>query len=120
MMISAFPEIITGHESGNGYYKATITGTNGSIRLLLGPNSGYNSTPQGYTLAAKGSGWGVYYQMTTPRGDKCDNRTPIRGATSAIPQIEEQKPEVNKVIQNGQLYLIKDGRWYNALGQQVK
>ena len=107
-------------ESGNGYYKATITGTNGSIRLLLGPNSGYNSTPQGYTLAAKGSGWGVYYQMTTPRGDKCDNRTPIRGATSAIPQIEEQKPEVNKVIQNGQLYLIKDGRWYNALGQQVK
>ena len=108
-------------ESGNGYYKATISGTNGAIRLLLGPNSGYNTTPQGFTLAAKGNGWGVYYQMVTPRGDKCDNRTPIRGATNVgIQNVEEQRPQATKVIENGQLYLIKNGHRYNALGQQVK
>lgn len=108
-------------ESGNGFYKATISGTNGSIRLLLGPNSGYNTTPQGYTLAAKGNGWGVYYQMITPRGDKCDNRTPIRGATNVgIQNVEEERSQANKVMENGQIYLVKDGHWYNTLGQQVK
>ena len=104
-------------EAGNGFYKATITGTNGSIRLLLGPNSGYNSTPQGYTLAAKGSNWGVYYQLNEPRGDKDANRVPIG---EAIERVEEQRPVANKIIENGQLYLIKEGRWYNAMGQQVK
>ena len=106
-------------ETGSGYYKATITGTNGSIRLLLGPNSGYNSTPSGYTLAAKGSGWGVYYKMTEQRGDKCDNRTPI-GDNTPIHNVEEQRPEASKIIQNGHLFLIRDGHWYNATGQQVK
>jgi alpha-amylase len=104
-------------EAGNGFYKATITGTNGSIRLLLGPNSGYNTTPQGYTLAAKGSNWGVYYQLNEPRGDNDANRVPIG---EAIERVEEQRPVANKIIENGQLYLIKDGRWYNAMGQQVK
>ena len=106
-------------EAGNGFYKATITGTNGSIRLLLGPNSGYNNAPQGYTLAAKGTGWGVYYTMTTPRGDKCDNRTPI-GDVTPIELVQEEHHAVDKIIQNGQLYVVKDGHWYNTLGQQVK
>jgi len=106
-------------ETGSGYYKATITGTNGSIRLLLGPNSGYNTKPSGYTLAAKGTNWGVYYQMTETRGDKCDNRTPI-GDNTAIRNIEEDHPTSNKVIKDGHIYLIKDDHWYNALGQQVK
>ncbi|MCM1034775.1 MAG: alpha-amylase family glycosyl hydrolase [Paludibacter sp.] len=52
-------------EAGNGYYKATITGTNGSIKLFLGPNSGYNTTPSGYTLADKGTNYAVYYQTNT-------------------------------------------------------
>lgn len=106
-------------ETGNGYYKATITGTNGSIRLLLGPNSGYNTTPQGYTLAAKGNGWGVYYQMTTPRGDKCDNRTP-RGDKTSVENVEAVSPQATKVIRDGQIFLIRGDRWYNAMGQQVK
>ena len=51
-------------EAGNGYYKATITGHHGSVRLLLGPNSGYNTTPQGYTLAYKGGNFAMYYTST--------------------------------------------------------
>ncbi len=53
-------------EAGSGYYKATITGTNGEIRLLLGPNSGYDATPAGYTLADKGTNYGVYYKTNNP------------------------------------------------------
>lgn len=37
------------------YYKATITGKNGSIRLLLGPNSGYKTCPEGYVPAYVGN-----------------------------------------------------------------
>ena len=53
-------------EAGNGYYKSTITGHHGSIRLLLGPNSGYNTTPQGYKLAYKGGNFAMYYTTTQP------------------------------------------------------
>ena len=53
-------------EAGNGYYKSTITGKHGSIRLLLGPNSGYNATPQGYKLAYKGGNFAMYYTTTQP------------------------------------------------------
>ena len=51
-------------EAGSGYYKSTITGKHGSIRLLLGPNSGFNTTPQGYKLAYKGSNFAMYYTTT--------------------------------------------------------
>lgn len=105
-------------EAGNGYYKATITGTNGTIRLLLGPNSGYADTPSGYTLAAKGDGWGVYYKLTAARGDKDTNRTPIG---SALFQNESvQHADVQKVIENGTFYIIRDGVRYDAMGQRVQ
>lgn len=51
-------------EAGDGYYKATIEGKNGKIRLLLGPNSGYQYCPEGYTAAYVGTDniyVGVYY-----------------------------------------------------------
>ncbi len=51
-------------EAGNGFYKATITGHHGSVRLLLGPNSGFNTTPQGYKLAYKGGNFAMYYTST--------------------------------------------------------
>ena len=51
-------------EAGNGYYKSTITGKRGLIRLLLGPNSGFNTTPAGYTLAYKGGNFAMYYTTT--------------------------------------------------------
>lgn len=105
-------------ETGNGYYKATITGTNGSIRLLLGPNSGYGTTPSGYTLAAKGTNWGVYYKMESQRGDKDKNRTPLRG-TTAIQKITEVQSAGRKVFRDGQIYLIRDGKCYNVMGQLV-
>lgn len=103
-------------EAGSGYYKATITGTNGEIRLLIGPNSGYGSTPSGYTLAVKGENYGVYYKTTTARGDKDKNRTP-----QGIEEVEEQ-PVVKgvKFIENGQLYIRCEGHVYDLMGRRVK
>lgn len=109
-------------ESGNGYYKATVTGTNGQIRLLLGPNSDYNTTPAGFTLAAKGTNWGVYYKTNSARGDKDQNRTPITPATAIEEVIEPAAPATvgTKIMENGHIYILVDGARYNMMGQRVE
>lgn len=105
-------------ESGNGYYKATITGTNGSIRLLLGPNSGFASAPSGYTLAAKGTNWGVYYKVNSSIGDKDKNRTPVSSDIEDL-LVEEPVHGAEKIIENGQVYILFEGKKYTLLGQPV-
>ena len=106
-------------ECGNGYYKATITGTNGEIRLLLGPNSGYNSTPSGYTLAGKGTNYGVYYKTTSARGDKNTER---KDRTQGIEDVESgvSKVKSEKFIENGQLYIRCGERVFDAQGRLMK
>ena len=106
-------------ECGNGYYKATITGKNGEIRLLVGPNSGYNSTPSGYTLAGKGNNYGVYYKTTSARGDKNTERT---DRTQGIEEAngEWQKAKGEKFIENGQLYIRCGEQVYDIMGNRVK
>ena len=104
-------------EAGNGFYKATITGTNGEIRVLIGPNSGYNSTPSGYTLAVKGENYGVYFKMTTPRGDKNTERKP-----QAIDEVTTQNNSLRgeKFMENGQLFIRCGEQVFDALGRRVK
>ncbi|MDY5650852.1 MAG: alpha-amylase family glycosyl hydrolase [Paludibacteraceae bacterium] len=106
-------------ECGNGYYKATITGTNGEIRLLLGPNSGYNSTPSGYTLAGKGTNYGVYYKTTSARGDKDTER---KDRTQGIEDVESgvSKVKSEKFIENGQLYIRCGEQVFDIMGRLVK
>ena len=106
-------------ECGNGYYKATITGTNGEIRLLLGPNSGYNSTPSGYTLAGKGTNYGVYYKTTSARGDKDTER---KDRTQGIQDVESgvSKVKSEKFIEDGQLYIRCGEQVFDIMGRLVK
>ena len=106
-------------ECGNGYYKATITGTNGEIRLLVGPNSGYNSTPSGYTLAGKGTNYGVYYKTTSARGDKNTER---KDRTQGIEDVESgvSKVKSEKFIENGQLYIRCGEQVFDIMGRLVK
>ena len=106
-------------ECGNGYYQATITGTNGEIRLLLGPNSGYNSTPSGYTLAGKGTNYGVYYKTTSARGDKNTER---KDRTQGIEDVESgvSKVKSEKFIENGQLYIRCGEQVFDIMGRLVK
>ena len=92
-------------EAGNGYYKATITGKHGSVRLLLGPNSGYNTTPQGYTLAYKGGNFAMYYTTT-------QTEVPILSITpSATYKTATYKVEMTAVALSGTptIYYTTDG-----------
>ena len=105
-------------ECGNGYYKATITGKNGEIRLLVGPNSGYNSTPSGYTLAGKGVNYGVYYKTTSACADKDKSRQPIPEGIELTPSNSSSRGE--KFLKDGQLYIMYNGTMYNVQGNRVK
>lgn len=106
-------------ECGNGYYKATITGKNGEIRLLVGPNSGYNSTPSGYTLAGKGVNYGVYYKTTSARGDKDKERQPI---VEGVEQPSDSSPKGRgeKFVKDGQLLIQVGEQVFDARGMRVK
>ena len=92
-------------EAGNGYYKATITGHHGSVRLLLGPNSGYNTTPAGYKLAYKGGNFAMYYITTQAQA-------PILSITpSTIYKTETLQVEMKAVSLDGNptIYYTTDG-----------
>ena len=92
-------------EAGNGYYKSTITGHHGSIRLLLGPNSGFNTTPQGYKLAYKGGNFAMYYTTTQPE-------VPVLSITpSATYKTETYTVEMSAVALSGNptIYYTIDG-----------
>ena len=106
-------------ETGNGYYKATIYGTNGEIRLLLGPNSGYDTTPSGYTLATKGVNYGVYYKMTSPRGDKDKERQPVPQGIEEI-NTNGEKAKGEKFLQDGRLFIRCGEQVFDIMGHKVK
>lgn len=92
-------------EAGNGYYKSTITGHHGSIRLLLGPNSGFESTPQGYKLAYKGGNFAMYYNTT-------ESEVPVLSITpSTIYKTESHTVEMSAVALSGTptIYYTVDG-----------
>ena len=92
-------------EAGNGFYKSTITGKHGSIRLLLGPNSGFNTTPQGYTLAYKGGNFAMYYTTTQAE-------VPVLSITpSTIYKTESHTVEMTAVALSGNptIYYTLDG-----------
>ncbi len=92
-------------EAGDGFYKSTITGKHGSIRLLLGPNSGFNTTPQGYTLAYKGGNFAMYYTTTQAE-------VPVLSITpSTIYKTESHTVEMTAVALSGNptIYYTLDG-----------
>ena len=92
-------------EAGSGYYKSTITGKHGSIRLLLGPNSGFNTTPAGYKLAYKGGNFAMYYTTTQAE-------VPVLSITpSTIYKTESHTVEMSAVALSGTptIYYTIDG-----------
>ena len=105
-------------EAGDGYYKATITGTNGQIRLLVGPNSGYNSTPDGFTLAGKGLNYGVYIKTDGTRGDKDTER--VDRTKTAVEDVRADNVKGEKFIENGQLFIRCNDQVFDVMGNRVK
>lgn len=106
-------------EAGNGYYKATITGTNGEIRLLVGPNSGYNDTPAGFTLASKGTNYGVYYKTNSSRGDKNTERVD-RSQTPVEDVLADAPVKGEKFIKDGKMYIRCGEQVFDIMGRKVR
>jgi alpha-amylase len=105
-------------EAGDGFYKATITGTNGEIKIFIGPNSGYNNTPSGFTKAVTGENYGVYYKVNSARGDKDKERKP-----QGIEEVESGKLKVEsgeKFMKDGQLYIRCGEQVFDMMGRLVK
>ena len=107
-------------EAGSGYYKATIYGTNGEIRLLLGPNSGYDHTPEGFTLASKGVNYGVYYKVNSARGDKDTERVDRTEGIEDVQSDKVQGSKGEKFMENGQLFIRCGEQVFDMMGQKVK
>lgn len=92
-------------EAGNGYYKSTITGKHGSVRLLLGPNSGFETAPNGYKLAYKGGNFAMYYTTSQPE-------VPVLSISpSAVYKTETHTVEMSAVALSGNptIYYTLDG-----------
>ena len=105
-------------EAGTGFYKATITGSNGEIKVFIGPNSGYKDTPSGFTKAVVGENYGVYYKMNSPRGDKDKERTPQGIENVQSDNVQSTKGE--KFMENGQLFIRLGEQVYDVQGRRVK
>ena len=89
-------------ESGSGYYRATVQGKYGSVKLMLG-TAANDAAPAGYTQAVKGTDYAMYYTGTGPQG--------IENVQS------EQKGE--KFIENGQLYIRCGEHVFDAQGRKI-
>ena len=95
-------------EAGSNYYRATIQGKTGSVKLMLG-EAASDAAPAGYTLAVKGTKYAMYYQGT--------GNTAVENIETAIPALDPEQPMYNilgqrvgsdyqgVVIQNGHKYL---------------
>ena len=93
--------------AGSGWYRATVHGKRGHIRLMLG-SAAADEQPQGYTLVLKGTDYAMYYVL----GDD-----PLAQATEQVTEPENLQPMYNcmgqrvgagykgVVIQNGKKFI---------------
>ena len=89
-------------ESGSGFYRATVQGKYGSVKLMLG-TAANDAAPAGYTQAVKGTDYAMYYTGTGPQG---------------VENVQtEQKGE--KFIENGQLYIRCGEHVFDAQGRKI-
>ena len=94
-------------ESGSGYYRATIQGKYGSVKLMLG-SAASDAQPQDYMLAIKGSTYAVYYKGS---GNAIDNVEvePLDVTKPMFTVMGQQVDESYRgiVIQNGHKYILQ-------------
>lgn len=95
-------------ESGSGYYRATIQGKYGSVKLMLGSAARDDAQPQGYTQAVKGSTYAMYY---TGSGNAIENvEVAPLDVTKPMFTVMGQQVDASYrgvVIQNGHKYILQ-------------
>jgi alpha-amylase len=87
----------------SGWYRATIHGKHGAVKLMLG-SAASDEQPAGYTTAIKGSDYAMYY---TVYGE---------GTGTVQPSVINGQ----KFLQDGKLYIRCGEKIYDALGNRIK
>ena len=84
-------------------YEAVIQGHHGQVMLRLGSNRS-TETPEGYQKVVDGPVHTVYY----------------KAGAEGIDEVPSDQVPSTKVIRDGQLYLMYEGRMYDVQGRKVK
>lgn len=101
-MAGVHSESTVQEESGSGYYRATVAGKYGMVKLMLG-SAANDATPSGYTQAIKESAFAVYFTGNGPQGIEEVNAV--------------QKGD--KFIENGQLFIRCGEHVFDAQGRRI-
>ena len=92
-------------QSGNGWYKATVTGKYGTLILWLGSAANENA-PAGYVQAIKQNKVAVYY---TGEGNP----------NESVEQVPDGTVLPTKQLRNGRVVIIRDGKMYDVTGRAL-
>ena len=93
---------VTDETSGAQAYSAVIHGHRGKVILRLGQGREI-SAPAGYRIAAIGNHYSIYVEEG-----------------QAVPEVKVDDAAPIKFMQDGQLFLRRDGQVYNMTGQRVQ
>ena len=95
---------VTDETSGTNTYSAVVHGKHGTLLLRLG-TARDTATPAGYVLYTGGERYSVYLNITDGTWNDLENVSTAPAAT--------------KVIENGQVVIMRDGKRYTTLGQPL-
>ena len=91
--------------AGSDWYRATVYGKHGNIKLMLG-TAAEDAQPSGYTVVVKGTDYAMYYiAWTTDVETVGDDKTMLKG---------------QKFMQDGQLLIRVGEEIYDVQGRKVK
>ena len=100
---------MTSEEAGSNYYRATVQGKHGQVRLLLG-SAANDAAPAGFTLASKGANYAMYYTSTLSDVEQTQAAEQTLQTDQPMYNVLGQRVDENYkgiVIQNGHKYLLR-------------
>ena len=95
--------------AASGWYRATIHGTKGNIKLMLG-TAAEDEQPAGYTLVLKGSDYAMYYNEVPEGIEQTEVTTPVLDLSQPMYNVMGQRVNAGHtgvVIQNGHKFIIR-------------
>jgi hypothetical protein len=96
-------------EAKSGYYRATVYGTRGQLKLMLG-TAAADEQPAGYTEVIKGTDYALYFsdQPETEGVEQTDAAQPAPDRTQPMYNVTGQRVRADYrgvIIQNGHKYI---------------
>ncbi len=96
---------VTDEASATNSYSAVVHGKHGTLLLRLG-TARDTTTPQGYVLYTSGERYSVYLNITD-------------GTWNDLEQVTSA-PAATKLMENGTVVILRDGKRYSVLGQPIE